>query len=122
MLTVCECVSVCAEVISFIAPTRALPFPHRQVGGVVCFTTINRTVSSFMFGILGAEYVARLLPPGTHEWTKFVKPEELCAHLEAAGCLPTKVVGFSYNPLTATWAVRDDTSINFGVIAQRREL
>lgn len=80
--------------------------------GLLFLATINRTPKSYLFAIVGAEYVLRLLPRGTHDWKKFPKPSELNKHLE--GKLELKdMKGVSYNPITEEFKITDDVSVNY---------
>ena len=82
-------------------------------GGHVFFSTINRNPKSFMFAIVGAEYVLNLLPRGTHEYAKFIKPSELAAHCRAAGLDLQQTSGLQYNPLSRRYWLDADTSVNY---------
>ena len=82
-------------------------------GGHVFFSTINRNPKSYLFAVIGAEYVLRLLPRGTHDYAKFLKPSELATHCRAAGLTLKKVIGMSYNPLTKIYALNNDASVNY---------
>ena len=82
-------------------------------GGWVFFSTINRNPKSFLFAIIGAEYVLRLLPKGTHEYAKFIKPSELADAARDAELQLHQMVGMSYNPITQVYALTRDTSANY---------
>jgi len=82
-------------------------------GGWVFFSTINRNPKSFLFAIVGAEYVLQLLPKGTHEYAKLIKPSELAAHCRAAGLQLDSTRGMEYNPLTRRYWLSGDTSVNY---------
>jgi 2-polyprenyl-6-hydroxyphenyl methylase/3-demethylubiquinone-9 3-methyltransferase len=82
-------------------------------GGHVFFSTINRNPKSYLFAVIGAEYVLHLLPRGTHDYAKFLKPSELARHCRAAGLTLKSVIGMSYNPLTKVYALNNDTSVNY---------
>ena len=82
-------------------------------GGHVFFSTINRNPKSYLFAVIGAEYVLRLLPRGTHEYAKFFKPSELARYCRAAGLTLKSVIGMSYNPLTKVYALNNDASVNY---------
>jgi len=102
---------------AFVAAAAAAVRP----GGALVVTTLNRTAASFALGVLAAEYVLRVVPAGTHEWAKFVTPEELAAAAAAAGLDVEAVAGFVYNPATGEWAdAPGDTRVNYGVIARKR--
>jgi 2-polyprenyl-6-hydroxyphenyl methylase/3-demethylubiquinone-9 3-methyltransferase len=82
-------------------------------GGHVFFSTINRNPKSYLFAVIGAEYVLRLLPRGTHDYAKFLKPSELARHCRAAGLTLKSVIGMSYNPITKVYALNNDASVNY---------
>jgi len=82
-------------------------------GGHAFFSTINRNPKSFLFAIVGAEYVLNLLPRGTHTYARFIKPSELGAYARAAGLDVSGVTGMAYHPLTATYALEADTDVNY---------
>ena len=88
-------------------------------GGWVFFSTLNRNPKSFVFAIVGAEYVLNLLPKGTHEYAKFIRPAELAAHARAAGLTLQAMKGLQYNPITRRYWLNDDTSVNYMVATQR---
>ena len=88
-------------------------------GGWVFFSTLNRNPKSFVFAIVGAEYVLNLLPKGTHEYAKFIRPAELAAHARAAGLTLQAMKGLQYNPITRRYWLNNDTSVNY-MIATRR--
>ena len=82
-------------------------------GGDVFFSTINRNPKSYLFAVIGAEYILGLLPRGTHDYAKFIKPSELARHCRAAGLTLRSVIGMSYNPLTKAYALNQDASVNY---------
>ena len=88
-------------------------------GGLVVFSTINRNAKSFLFAIVGAEYVLRLLPRGTHEYARFVTPSELAAHCRAAGLSTADITGLAYNPLTKEFSLGKDAGVNYFLAARR---
>ena len=88
-------------------------------GGWVFFSTINRNAKAFAFAIVGAEHVLRLLPKGTHEYAKFIRPSELARWAREAGLLVHGFRGMEYNPLTQRYWLSDDTSVNY-LLACRR--
>jgi len=88
-------------------------------GGLVCFSTLNRNPKAFMLAILGAEYLLRMLPRGTHSYEHFIKPSELAAAARAAGLEPAALAGLEYNPLTRHYRVTRDTSVNYMMAARR---
>jgi 2-polyprenyl-6-hydroxyphenyl methylase/3-demethylubiquinone-9 3-methyltransferase len=81
--------------------------------GWVFFSSINRNTRSFLFAIVGAEYVLNLLPRGTHEWGKFIRPSELAHDCRAAGLDVVRTRGMEYNPLTRRYWLSADTSVNY---------
>lgn len=88
-------------------------------GGVMFVATINRTLKAFGLAILGAEYVLRWLPRGTHEYGKLVRPDELEASLKAAGLVVTDRAGVVYNPLADRWRRSPDMDVNYMMLAER---
>jgi 2-polyprenyl-6-hydroxyphenyl methylase / 3-demethylubiquinone-9 3-methyltransferase len=88
-------------------------------GGQVFFSTINRNPKSFLFAIVGAEHVLKLLPKGTHEYAKFIRPSELARWCRDAGLALEHSRGMQYNPLTGRYWLSDDTSVNY-LLACRR--
>jgi 2-polyprenyl-6-hydroxyphenyl methylase/3-demethylubiquinone-9 3-methyltransferase len=82
-------------------------------GGHVFFSTINRNLKSYLFAVIGAEYVLRMLPRGTHRYEKFVKPSELSAFCRQADLEVRAVIGMTYNPLTVQYALGTDTDVNY---------
>ena len=82
-------------------------------GGWVFFSTINRNPKSFLFAIVGAEYVLHLLPRGTHEYARFIRPSELATHCRDAGLEMADLTGMTYNPLTKVYALGRDVDVNY---------
>ena len=82
-------------------------------GGHAFFATINRNLKSYLFAIVGAEYVLRLLPRGTHDYARFIKPSELAALNRTAGLQMTAIVGMTYNPFTRAYALGSDADVNY---------
>lgn len=82
-------------------------------GGDVFFSTINRNPKSFLFAIVGAEYLLRLLPAGTHEYEKFIRPSELEGWARHAGLELNGSIGMQYNPLTREYSLGDDLDVNY---------
>src|SRR5574340_160876 len=82
-------------------------------GGQVFFSTINRNPKAYLFAILGAEYLLKLLPRGTHDYDKFIKPSELARHCRAAGLEVADIVGMSYHPFSKTYSLGRDTDVNY---------
>jgi 2-polyprenyl-6-hydroxyphenyl methylase/3-demethylubiquinone-9 3-methyltransferase len=116
-------VVVASEVVEHVADLGL--FVHRcaecvKPGGLMVVTTINRTLKSFALAIVGAEYILRWLPVGTHRWDKLVTPEELEAAFEAAGLNVTGEAGIVYNPLADEWRRADDMDVNYMMLAHKR--
>lgn len=88
-------------------------------GGQVFFSTINRNAKAFLFAIVGAEYMLNLLPRGTHEYAKFIKPSELAAYCRSAGLNLQQTKGMEYNPLTRHYWLSADTSVNYMLATQK---
>jgi 2-polyprenyl-6-hydroxyphenyl methylase/3-demethylubiquinone-9 3-methyltransferase len=88
-------------------------------GGCVFFSTINRNPKSFLFAIVGAEYILRLLPRGTHEYAKLIRPSELAGHCRAAGLSVNDLTGMTYNPLTKAYSLGRDVDVNYLVAARK---
>ena len=88
-------------------------------GGTLFFSTLNRNPKSYLFAIIGAEYILRLLPKGTHEYAKFIKPSELLAFTRDAKLDLLGMKGLSYNPLTQVYSLGDDVDVNY-MIAVRK--
>lgn len=90
-------------------------------GGQVFFSTINRNPKAFLFAIVGAEYVLRLLPRGTHEYAKLIKPSELAGWSRDAGLQVTDTTGMVYNPITQVYRLNRDVSVNYLMATVRNE-
>ena len=88
-------------------------------GGVFAASTLNRTLKSFALAIVGAEYILRWLPQGTHRWEQFVTPEELSGAFRSAGLKETTRAGMIYDPLRAVWRISRDTGVNYMIAAKR---
>ncbi len=82
-------------------------------GGWVFFSTLNRNAKSYLFAILGAEYVLSLLPRGTHEWARFLHPHELAGYARRANLEPVQIMGMTYNPFTKVYRLEQDTDVNY---------
>lgn len=88
-------------------------------GGHVFLSTLNRNPKAYLFAILGAEYVLRLLPKGTHDYDKFITPAELSQYVRSAGLDVNSMRGMGYNPLTKIYSLNSDTSVNYLVACTR---
>lgn len=91
-------------------------------GGWVFFSTLNRNPMSFLLAIVGAEYVLNMLPKGTHEYAKMIRPSELAGFCRAAGLTVTHSRGLSFNPLTQRYWLNNDTRVNYLLATQRPQL
>lgn len=98
-----------------IAACAALVKP----GGQLFFSTINRNPKAYLFAVIGAEYILNLLPKGTHDYAKFLRPAELARFARQAGLDVTEVIGMTYNPFTQTYRLGNDTSVNYLMRATR---
>ncbi|MGZ8294785.1 MAG: bifunctional 2-polyprenyl-6-hydroxyphenol methylase/3-demethylubiquinol 3-O-methyltransferase UbiG [Telluria sp.] len=88
-------------------------------GGKVFFSTLNRNPKSWLFAVVGAEYLLRMLPKGTHDYAKFITPAELSQFVREAGLTVDGLKGLSYNPLTKIYALNQDTDVNYMVACSR---
>ena len=88
-------------------------------GGWVFFSTIHRNPKAFLFAVVGAEYLLKLLPQGTHEYAKFIRPSELASWCRAEGLDPIDTAGLEYNPVTRRYRLSGDTSVNFMIACRR---
>jgi 2-polyprenyl-6-hydroxyphenyl methylase/3-demethylubiquinone-9 3-methyltransferase len=88
-------------------------------GGEVFFSTISRNPKAYLLAVVGAEYILKLLPRGTHDYARFLRPAELARHCRDAGLTVGEIVGMSYNPITRTYSLGRDTSVNYLIRAQR---
>jgi 2-polyprenyl-6-hydroxyphenyl methylase/3-demethylubiquinone-9 3-methyltransferase len=89
-------------------------------GGVMILSTLNRTLKAYALAIVGAEYILRWLPVGTHQWQRFVTPEELASALSGAGLSLTGTEGLIYDPFADEWRLGSDTDVNYFATATRR--
>ena len=110
-----EVVEHVPDVAAFIKSCAAVVRPD----GAMVLSTINRTLKSFALAIVGAEYVLRWLPVGTHQWERFVTPAELERHVQAAGMKIGRTEGMVYNPLSDRWSLSRDTDVNYLAAAAR---
>lgn len=110
-----EVVEHVADVGAFLGAASACLAP----GGLIFNATLNRTAKAYALAIVGAEYVLRWLPRGTHDWSKFLKPAELMAQLTMRGLTIEEALGVTYNPLTGRWSESRDLGVNYVVIASK---
>lgn len=88
-------------------------------GGHVFFSTIHRNPKAYLYAVIGAEYLLRMLPRGTHDYAKFIKPSELAAWMRQAGLTLQNQIGMQYNPMTQQYRLGSDVSVNYMVHAQK---
>jgi 2-polyprenyl-6-hydroxyphenyl methylase/3-demethylubiquinone-9 3-methyltransferase len=109
-------VVTCMELLEHVpqpASTVAACAQLARPGGQVFFSTINRNPKSYLFAVLGAEYVLKLLPKGTHDYARFIKPSELARWCRAAALRADELVGMTYNPLTRVYRLGSDCDVNY---------
>ena len=109
-------VVTCMELLEHVpdpASTIAACAQLTRPGGTVVFSTINRNAKSYLFAVIGAEYVLQLLPRGTHDYARFLKPAELAAYARRAGLEADAMIGMTYNPLTRVYRLEADTTVNY---------
>ena len=114
--------SGCFDVVTCMELLEHVPEPSETIaacasmlktGGSAFFSTINRNPKSWLFAIVGAEYVLNLLPRGTHRYEKFIRPSELEAWCRKAGLTTAAIIGLHYNPLTSAYALRSGVDVNY---------
>ncbi|MFM9942640.1 MAG: bifunctional 2-polyprenyl-6-hydroxyphenol methylase/3-demethylubiquinol 3-O-methyltransferase UbiG [Hyphomicrobiaceae bacterium] len=113
---------LCLEVVEHVPdPAAFLALCAKLVrpGGMMITSTINRTVKAYLLAIVGAEYILRWLPAGTHQWERFVTPDEMARHLAAAGLGPAFAEGVVFDPLRDTWSLSPDTDVNYMAAAAK---
>jgi 2-polyprenyl-6-hydroxyphenyl methylase/3-demethylubiquinone-9 3-methyltransferase len=119
------------DVVTCMEMLEHVPDPARTIaacadlvrpGGLAIFSTINRNPKSYLFAVIGAEYVLRLLPRGTHEYARFIRPSELCRHARNAGLDVFDLIGMTYNPLARRYRLEADSSVNYIVACRKPEL
>ncbi len=110
-----EVVEHVADLDAFLGACADLLAPD----GLMFVATLNRTAKAFALAIVGAEYVLRWLPRGTHDWHKFVKPSELAAGLRPHGIAIAELAGVSYEPLSGRWRLGRDLDVNYLAVAER---
>ncbi|CAB3652567.1 bifunctional 2-polyprenyl-6-hydroxyphenol methylase/3-demethylubiquinol 3-O-methyltransferase UbiG [Trinickia soli] len=119
----CYDVVTCMEMLEHVPDPAAIVRACATLvkpGGWVFFSTLNRNVKSYLFAVIGAEYVAQMLPKGTHDYARFIRPSELAQFARAAGLREAEIKGITYRPLGKHFALSDDTSVNY-LFACRRE-
>lgn len=117
--------AVCLEVVEHVPDPAAFIATAARVlepGGVLVASTLSRTMKSYLLAIIGAEYLLRWVPRGTHQWDRFLLPDELREHLVAAGLEPLRTSGVVYDPLSGRWSLSEtDTDVNYMIAARRPE-
>jgi 2-polyprenyl-6-hydroxyphenyl methylase/3-demethylubiquinone-9 3-methyltransferase len=114
-ITSLEVIEHVADPASFLAVLAGMLEP----GGVLCLSTLNRTRRSWVVAKLGAEYVLRLLPAGTHAWSQFITPAELAGMLRRVGLLVQDVRGLNFSPISGAWRAGGDTKVNYLMAARK---
>jgi 2-polyprenyl-6-hydroxyphenyl methylase / 3-demethylubiquinone-9 3-methyltransferase len=115
-------VVTCLEMLEHVPdPASAVRACARLVkpDGQVFFSTISRNLKAYLYAVVGAEYVLNLLPKGTHDYARFLRPAELAAYCRDAGLAVEEISGMSYNPLAKTYSLGRDTSVNYLMRARR---
>jgi 2-polyprenyl-6-hydroxyphenyl methylase/3-demethylubiquinone-9 3-methyltransferase len=106
----------CLEMLEHVPnPSSVIAACARLVkpGGEVFFSTLNRNPKSYLFAVIGAEYILQMLPKGTHDYARFIKPSELARWAKMATLEPAELLGMTYNPLSKVYALSKDTSVNY---------
>lgn len=115
-------VVTCMELLEHVPDPAAMVAACARLvrpGGQVLFSTINRNPKSYLFAVVGAEYVLGLLPKGTHDYQRFIKPSELSRWSRAAGLRVDELIGMTYNPLTRIYRLGADCDVNYLLRASR---
>lgn len=112
-----EVIEHVANPAEFCKSLSALTIPN----GATVLSTINRTMRAYASTIVGAEYILRWLPKGTHQWSSFVTPEEMSMILQRASVDVKEIAGFVYNPITGRWLLSDDISVNYIAYGTKRK-
>lgn len=109
-------VVTCLELLEHVpdpASTIAACAKLAKPGGAVFFSTINRNPKAYLLAVVGAEYVLNMLPKGTHDYAKFIKPSEMTRWTKASGLEPQQLIGMHYNPLTKTYRLGGNSDVNY---------
>ena len=110
------------EVVEHVADLKAYLDACAQLvkpGGIMIVATLNKTLKSLALAKIGAEYILRWVPAGTHDWNRFIEPKRLHAMLQESGLKMLKTQGVAFDPLTWDWRLSDDTDVNYMVVAER---
>jgi len=116
-------VVTCLEMLEHVPDPRSVITACAKLvktGGWVFFSTLNRNPKSYLLAVIGAEYILKMLPRGTHDYAKFIKPSELAQSCRNAGLSLENIIGMSYNPLTQVYTLGSNTDVNY-MIACRRD-
>jgi 2-polyprenyl-6-hydroxyphenyl methylase/3-demethylubiquinone-9 3-methyltransferase len=117
------------DVVTCLEMLEHVPDPHSVImacaqlvkpGGWIFFSTLNRNPKSYLLAVVGAEYILNMLPRGTHDYTKFIKPSELAQSCRNAGLNLVDLIGMSFNPLSKVYSLGKDTDVNY-MIACRKD-
>ena len=115
-------VVTCMEMLEHVPDPASIVRACAQMvkpGGHLFFSTINRNPKSYLFAVIGAEYLLNLLPRGTHDYAKFIKPSELARFCRDAGLTVNEVIGMTYNPLSKIYALGPNSSVNYLLAARK---
>ncbi len=115
-------VVTCMEMLEHVPDPASIVRACAQMvkpGGHLFFSTLNRNPKSYLFAIIGAEYLLNLLPRGTHDYTKFIKPSELARFCRDAGLAVNEIIGMHYNPLSKIYSLGPDTAVNYLLAARK---
>lgn len=115
-------VVTCMEMLEHVPDPESIIHACAQLtkpGGSVFFSTINRNPKAYLFAVIGAEYLLNMLPKGTHEYQKFIKPSELSSWARYSGLNVNKLRGMGYNPLIDHYSLGDDVSVNYLIHTQK---
>jgi 2-polyprenyl-6-hydroxyphenyl methylase/3-demethylubiquinone-9 3-methyltransferase len=115
-------VVTCMEMLEHVPDPQSVIRACSQLvkpGGHVFFSTLNRNPKSYLFAVIGAEYLLNLLPRGTHDYAKFIKPSELAQFSRNAGLNTLDLTGMNYNPVSKIYSLGKDTDVNYMVACQR---
>lgn len=117
-------VVTCMEMLEHVPDPGSIIQACRQLvkpGGWVFLSTLNRNPKSYLFAILGAEYILNMLPKGTHDWAKFIKPAELARYVRQAGLEPAEVIGMTYSPFSKSYKLEQDMDVNYLMACRKPE-
>jgi 2-polyprenyl-6-hydroxyphenyl methylase / 3-demethylubiquinone-9 3-methyltransferase len=115
-------VVTCMEMLEHVPQPAAIVAACAKLvkpGGWVFYSTLNRNLKSYLFAVIGAEYVTQMLPKGTHDYERFIKPSELAGFVRAADLHTASIKGIVYHPLTKHFGLSDDTSVNYMMACRR---